>query len=38
MNFIFGLGLGALAVIGVAFVVAADRNNPDDVDDFTDFY
>jgi hypothetical protein len=24
--------------IGAAFIVAADTNNPDDVDDFTDFH
>jgi hypothetical protein len=38
MSFILGLGLGALATIGVAFIFAADKNNPDDIDDFTDFH
>jgi hypothetical protein len=38
MSFIAGLGLGALLVIGAAFIFAADKNNPDDVDDFTDFH
>jgi hypothetical protein len=37
MSFILGVGLGALVTIGVAFIFAADKNNPDDVDDFTDF-
>jgi hypothetical protein len=37
MSFILGVGLGALVTIGVAFIFAADANNPDDVDDFTDF-
>jgi hypothetical protein len=38
MMFIAGMGLGALVTIGVAFIFAADKNNPDDVDDFTDFH
>ncbi len=38
MTFLAGLGLGALVVIGVAFIFAADKNNPDDVDDYTDFH
>ena len=38
MSFILGLGLGALVTVGVAFIFAADKNNPDDVDDFTDFH
>jgi hypothetical protein len=38
MTFLAGLGLGALLVIGVAFIFAADKNNPDDVDDYTDFH
>jgi hypothetical protein len=38
MTFLAGLGLGALLVIGVAFIFVADKNNPDDVDDFTDFH
>ena len=31
--FIAGLGLGALITIGVAFIVAADRNKLDEEDD-----
>ena len=38
MTFLAGLGLGALVAIGVAFIFAADKNNPDDVDDYTDFH
>ena len=38
MTFLAGLGLGALLTIGVSFIFAADKNNPDDVDDFTDFH
>jgi hypothetical protein len=38
MTFLAGLGLGAIVVIGVAFIFAADKNNPDDVDDYTDFH
>jgi hypothetical protein len=38
MTFILGMGLGAVLVIGAAFIFAADKNNPDDVDDFTDFH
>jgi hypothetical protein len=38
MSFIAGMALGALVVIGAAFIFAADANNPDDVDDFTDFH
>jgi hypothetical protein len=37
MSFIAGMGLGALLVIGASFIFAADANNPDDIDDFTDF-
>ena len=33
MNFLFGVGLGALITIGVAFIVAADRNKLDEEDD-----
>jgi hypothetical protein len=38
MTFLAGLGLGALVTVGVAFIFAADKNNPDDVDDYTDFH
>jgi hypothetical protein len=30
MSFLFGVGLGALATIGVAFIFAADKNIVDD--------
>lgn len=33
MSFLFGVGLGALAVIGAAFIVAADKNIVDEGDD-----
>jgi hypothetical protein len=33
MSFLFGVGLGALVTIGVAFVFAADKNNLDEGDD-----
>lgn len=33
MNFLFGVGLGALFVIGVSFIFAADRNKLDEEDD-----
>jgi len=38
MTFIAGVLLGSLVTIGAAFIFAADNNNPDDVDDFTDFH
>jgi len=38
MTFLAGLGLGALLAIGVSFIFVADKNNPDDVDDFPDFH
>ncbi len=37
MSFIAGMALGAFFVISAAFIFAADANNPDDIDDFTDF-
>jgi hypothetical protein len=30
MSFLFGVGLGALVTIGVAFVFAADKNEVDE--------
>ena len=33
MSFILGVGLGALVVIGVSFIFAADRNKLDEEDD-----
>jgi hypothetical protein len=30
MSFLFGIGLGALLTMGVAFVVAADKNDVDE--------
>jgi hypothetical protein len=33
MSFLFGMGLGALATIGVAFIFAADKNIVDEGDD-----
>ena len=33
MNFLFGVGLGALIMIGVSFIFAADRNILDEKDD-----
>ena len=33
MNFLFGVGLGALITIGVSFIFAADRNVLDEEDD-----
>jgi hypothetical protein len=33
MNFLFGVGLGALLTIGVSFIVAADRNILDEDED-----
>ena len=33
MSFILGVGLGALVVIGVSFIFAADRNILDEEDD-----
>jgi hypothetical protein len=33
MSFILGVGLGALATIGVAFIFAADKNIVDEGDD-----
>jgi gas vesicle protein len=38
MSFLFGVGIGAIVTMGIAFIFAADKNNPDDVDDFTDFH
>jgi hypothetical protein len=33
MSFLFGVGLGALATIAVAFIFAADKNIVDENDD-----
>ena len=33
MSFLFGVGLGAIITIGVAFVVSADKNVLDEGDD-----